>query len=193
MAEPEPITLLLQEFAEGDRAALDRLIPFVYSELRRLAESYLRRERASHTLQPTALVHEAYARMVGSNQPSYQNRAHFLAVAARVMRQILIDYARSHKTAKRGGDSPKFSLDEASNAAVERPFMMVALADAMDALTRHDPRKAQLIEMRFFGGLTAEESAAVLDLPVQTVRYELKVAQAWLHRALSGPGDAAIA
>jgi RNA polymerase sigma factor (TIGR02999 family) len=181
----EPITLLLQEFSEGDKAALDRLMPLVYAELRRLANSFLSRESSGHTLQPTALVHEAYARMVGQQQPAFKSRAHFLSIAAKVMRQILIDYARRRRAGKRGAGLANMSLEEACGAVVERPAVMMALADALEALELKDPRKAQLIEMRFFGGLTLEESAEVVGAKVESVRYELRLAQAWLHREMN--------
>jgi RNA polymerase sigma factor (TIGR02999 family) len=184
LTEDRPITLLLHAFAGGDKAALDHLIPLVYSELRRIADGHLRNERPGHTLQPTALVHEAYARLIDQKQPDYQDRVHFLAVAAQVMRQILIDHARKKFAAKRGGSQPKFSLDEAYDAAIERPSLMIDLDDALKALEAHDALKARLIEMRFFGGLTAEESAAVLKMPVNDVRRALRVAQAWLQREL---------
>lgn len=179
-----PITIILRDFAAGDKGALDRLMPLVYTELRRLADSHLRRERPDHTLQPTALVHEAYIRLIGQDQPDYRSRAHFLGVAAHVMRQILVDHARSRAAGKRGGGQPPRSLDESIDAAIERPVAMVAVDDALEALERNDPQKAKLVEMRFFGGLTAEESANVLQLPVEKVRAELRVAQAWLQREL---------
>jgi len=185
MPGTQPITLILQEFAAGDKTALDRLMPLVYAELRKLADGYLRNERPGNTLQPTALVHEVYVRMVEQNQPNYSSRPHFLSVAAHIMRQILIDGARARNADKRGGGRPKYSLDEAVNAAVERPSIIIAIDDALNELERKDPAKAKLIEMRFFGGLTAEESAGVLDLPVEKVRTELRVAQAWLQRALN--------
>jgi RNA polymerase sigma factor (TIGR02999 family) len=184
MTENRPITLLLHAFAGGDRTALDHLIPLVYTELRKIADGHLRNERPGHTLQPTALVHEAYARLIDQRQPDYQDRVHFLAVAAQVMRQILIDHARKKFAAKRGGSQPRFSLDEAYDAAIERPSLMIRLDDALKALEAHDALKARLIEMRFFGGLTAEESAEVLKLPVNDVRRGLRVAQAWLQREL---------
>jgi len=183
MATP-PITRMLQEFAGGDKSALDRLMPLVYAELRRLAEGYLRNERTGHTLQPTALVHEAYLRLVDQNHSDYQSRGHFLAVAAHVMRQILIDHARARNAGKRGSGQPGCQLDEAIDAAIERPPLMIAIDDALAALEQIDARKAKLIEMRFFGGLTAEESAGVLELPVEKVRGELRLAQAWLQRQL---------
>lgn len=189
MSQAQPITLMLQEFAGGDKTALDRLMPIVYAELRRLADSYLRRERPGHTLQPTALVHEAYARMVGQDPPDFRNRAHFIGVAAQVMRQILIDHARGRNAVKRGGGQAKCTLDEAVDAAVERPLLMIAVDDALNALAEQDAQKARLIEMRFFGGLTAEESAEVIGLPVQVIRRELRVAQAWLQRELDRQSD----
>src|SRR5579862_2409996 len=172
MAEPETITLLLRDLANGDKAALDRLIPLVYDELRRIADGQLRRERPGHTLQPTALVNEVYARMVGSAQPDYHDRAHFIGVAAQAMRKILIDHARGRNAAKRGGGQRKVTLDEACAGALERPILMIAVDDALNALERQDARKARLIELRYFGGLTAEESAVVMQLDVAVVRRE---------------------
>lgn len=181
----EPITVLLRAFAAGDRTALDRLMPLIYEELRRLADRHLNRERVGHTLQPTALVHEAWVRMIGNEQPDYRSRAHFLGVAARQMRQVLIDHARTRNAMKRGGGEPDYTLDEAIDAAEERPATIIAVDDALRALERRDARKARLIEMRFFGGLTAEESADVLEIPVERVRAELRLAQAWLQRELN--------
>ena len=180
----QPITEALHDLAKGDSTALERVMPFVYAELRKLAGYYLRNERNGHTLQPTALVHEAYFRLVGENQPEYQNRAHFLGIAAHAMRQILIDHARSRNAAKRGGGQVVFSIDECMDAPLERPSALIKVDDALQALESHDGCKAQLIEMRFFGGMTAEESAQVLGLPVQKVRAELRIAQAWLKREL---------
>ncbi len=182
MQDAQPITQMLREFAAGDKAALDRLIPLIYDELRRLAHAQLRREHRSVTLQPTALVHEAYARLIGQEHPDYRNRAHFLGVASQVMRQVLIDYARRRNAVKRGGGDPHYSLNEALDAAAERPQILIALDDSLRALERKDPRKAKLVEMRFFGGLGAEEIAEVLSEPVDSVRTELRVAQAWLRR-----------
>jgi RNA polymerase sigma-70 factor, ECF subfamily len=182
----QPITLILKDLAGGDKEALNRLMPLVYAELRRLADGYLRNERPGNTLQPTALVHEAYLRLIKQDQPDFRSRSHFLAIASHIMRQILIDHARQRNAGKRGGGSLKFSLDEGMNAAIERPSIMLAIDDALQELERHDPMKTKLIEMRFFGGLTAEESAEALNLPVQKVRSELRVAQAWLQREL-GP------
>ncbi len=159
-------------------------MPYVYAELKKLAGHYLRRERPGHTLQPTALVHEAYFRLVDQKPPDYQGRAHFLGVAAHVMRQILIDHARSRGAEKRGAGQLVFSLDEFMDSPIERPAAMVLVDDAIRALEVYDALKAKLIEMRFFGGMTAEESAEALDLPVVKVRGELRIAQAWLRREL---------
>lgn len=185
MSGTAAITGLLEEFAAGNKSALDRLMPLVYSELRKLADGYLRRERPGHTLQPTALVHEAYVRLIDQARPDIRNRAHFLGVAAHVMRQILIDHARARKAAKRGGGQYNFSLDEVAETPVERPSVVIAIDDALQTLEKRDVRKARLIEMRFFGGLTAEESAEVLQMPVDKVRTELRFAQAWLQRELT--------
>lgn len=184
MVQNEPITLLLGELANGDRSALDRLIPLFYKELRKIADGFLRQERPGHTLQPTALVHELYAKIASQQHPDYQNREHFLGVAAKVMRQILIDHARARYAAKRGGVQGRFSLDESIDAGAMRPPEIIAVDDALRELERRDPQKAQLVEMRFFGGMTAEESAVYLRVPVATVRRELRTAQAWLQREL---------
>lgn len=187
---PDPsITVLVHEYAGGDKAALDRLLPLVYAELRRIAQKHLRDERPGHTLQPTALVHEMYARLSVQSAPDVHDRIHFLSVAAGVMRQILIDHARTKYAQKRGGRQEKLSIDEARDACIDKPAIMVRIDDALNELARHDPRKARLIEMRFFGGLTAEESAAALDLPVKVVRRDLRVAQAWLQRELDHDTD----
>jgi RNA polymerase sigma factor (TIGR02999 family) len=182
--DSQPITLMLQEFAAGDKTALDRLMPYVYSELRRLAGRNLKNERSGHTLQPTALMHEAYVRLIGNGQPDYHSRAHFLAVAARLMRQILIDHARIRNAAKRGGGQLTCSLEDSMEPSIERPHSVIAVDDALHALEKSDPIKAKLIELRFFGGTTAEESAVLLEWPVEKVRAELRVAQAWLKREL---------
>ena len=179
-----PITELLQEFASGDKGALDRLLPLIYPELRRLARSYMRNENPGHTLQATALVHEAYARLVKQEQPDYSNRAHFMGVAAQVMRQILIDHARSRDAGKRGGCVANVSLEMAAGVPDADPSMIIAVDAALQALARNDSLKARLVEMRFFGGMTAEESAEVLKLPVTEVRRHLRVGQAWLQREL---------
>src|SRR5215469_11064245 len=164
LSESEPITSLLRDFAAGNKAALDRLMPLLYPELRKLARGYMRNERTAHTLQPTALVHEAYARLVKQNQPDYGNRAHFMGVAAHIMRQILIDHARANNAEKRGGKLAKVPLDEITDVAAEQPSAMIAIDDALRELERNDPLKGRLVEMRFFGGMTAEDSAEVLKM-----------------------------
>jgi len=184
LPQEQPITALLHEFASGDKSALDRLIPLIYPELRRLARGYMSHERSGHTLQPTALVHEAYVRLIKQEQPDYRSRAHFLGVAAQVMRQILIDHARTRDAEKRGGGAPKLSLEMAAVMPVGQPSTIVAIDEALNHLARNDSLKARLIEMRFFGGMTAEESAEVLKLPVTEVRRRLRVGQAWLQREL---------
>ena len=184
LAQSDPITLLLQDFARGNKAALDRLVPLLYPELRKLARGYLSNERPGHTLQPTALVHEVYARLVKQDQPDYRNRTHFMAVASQVMRQILVDHARVKNAVKRGGSATKVPFDQAFGVAAERPSVMIAIDDALSDLAQKDAVKARLIEMRFFGGMTAEDSAEVLDIPVTEVRRHLRVAQAWLQREL---------
>lgn len=184
MQVSEPITLALRDLAKGDKSAMERLLPHVYAELRKLAGYYLRQERIGHTLQPTALVHEAYFRLIDTNQPDFQGRSHFLGVAAHVMRQILIDHARSRNASKRGSGQVMFSLDESMDASHQSDATVIRVDDALRALEAHDALKGQLIEMRFFGGMTAEESAEMLKLPVQKVRSELRVAQAWLRREL---------
>src|SRR5215472_1912362 len=184
MAPNTSITVLVHEYANGDRAALDQLLPLVYAELRRIARKHLHAERQNHSLQPTALVHELYARLVGQTPPDLRDRIHFLSVASNVMRQILIDHARTKYAQKRGGRQERVSIDEYPHLCLEKPAIMVRIDDALNQLSRQDARKAKLIEMRFFGGLTAEESASVLELPINTVRRELRVAQAWFQREL---------
>jgi len=184
MQVSEPITVALRDLAGGDKTAMERLLPHVYAELKRLAGHYLRQERDGHTLQPTALVHEAYFRLIDTSQPDFHGRSHFLGVAAHVMRQILIDHARSRNASKRGSGQVVFSLDESMDTPHKRDDTVIRVNDALQTLETHDALKAQLIEMRFFGGMTAEESAEVLGLPVQKVRSELRVAQAWLKREL---------
>jgi len=183
--DAQTVTLLLHDFAQGDKAAFDRLVPLVYEELRRIAGGHLHRERQGHTLQPTALVHEVYVRMVGQEQPDYRDRAHFLSIAAQVMRRILIDHARIKNAAKRGSGQGSLPIDEARDAFERRPEALIALDDALTALQDADPRKARLIEMRYFGGLTIEECALALSMSVSEVRREVRVAQAWLQRELS--------
>ena len=184
LSENEPITGLLRDFAAGNKAAFDRLITLLYPELRRLARAYMPTLCNAHTLQPTALVHEAYTRLVKQNQPDYSSRAHFMGVAAHIMRQILIDHARASNAEKRGGKVVKVPLDAVTDMVAERPSAMIAIDDALRELERNDPLKAQLVEMRFFGGMTAEDSAEVLKITVAQVRRQLRVGQAWLQRTL---------
>jgi RNA polymerase sigma factor (TIGR02999 family) len=186
----QAVTLLLQQLKEGRKDVVDELMPLVYSELRQLASSFLRRERQDHTLQATALVNEAYLRLVGGEQPDYQSRAHFMGVAARAMRQILVDHARTHKSAKRGDGAVKMPFDESMDFRKERASQVIALDDALKDLERSDPLKGRLVEMRFFGGLTAEESADVLGLPVTTVRSQLRIAMAVLSSEMGARGFA---
>ena len=184
MPPEQEVTDLLRQLAGGDPGALDRLVPLVYAELHRMAASYLRREHPDHTLQATELVHEAYLKLAGANQPDCQSRAHFYGVASRAMREILVDHARTKMAAKRGGGL-KVALEDGVAAFQERPGQMVALDDALEALGRHDPDKLRLVELRFFAGLSAEESADMLGLPLESVRYQLRVAQAWLRREMA--------
>jgi len=184
LPQEQPITALLHEFASGKKSALDRLVTLLYPELRRLARSYMSNERPGHTLQPTALVHEAYARLVKQEQPDYRNRAHFMGVAAQVMRQVLIDHARTRGAEKRGGGVENLPLEMAAGVPIGQPSTILALDEALNQLAQNDSLKAQLIEMRFFGGMTAEESAEVLKLSVTEVRRHLRLGQAWLQREL---------
>jgi len=191
-SQPEPnvadISRLLRAWSAGDPAALERLTPIVYAELRRLARRYMRRERPDHTLQTTALVHEAYARLVGGKRVQWQDRAHFFAVSARLMRRILVEYARRHNL-KRGGGVPHVALDETAMVGSAQDADLVALDDAMNALARLDPRKVQIVEMRFFGGLSVEETAAVLQISAITVKRDWRAARNWLYRELTGATD----
>ena len=178
------VTLLLRNLEFGDTSAVERLTSLVYDELRRLAGGILRRERPGHTLQATALVHEAYMKLVGQTKVSWQSRSHFLAIAARLMRQILVDHSRIHNAAKRGSGTPKVALEEALARADERPMEIIALDDALKTLQQLDARKAKVIELKYFGGLTGEEIAEVLEISTATVARELRMAQAWLAREL---------
>lgn len=173
------VTLLLAEWAKGNERALDELTPLVYKELRQLAASYLRKERKSHTLQPTALVHEAYLRLVKQRNPSWQDRSHFFGVAARLMRQILVDHARRRQAIKRA--ALKVSLEDAVSFQEERRGDLVALDAALNALEKIDPRKCKAVELRYFGGLSMEEVARALDVSPVTVRRDLRMAEAWLQ------------
>ena len=182
------VSTLLHAWSGGDQSALDRLTPIVYGELRRLARRYLKREHTGHSLQTTALVNEAYMRLVDYKRMQWQDRAHFFAVSSQVMRRILVEHARRHNL-KRGGDTPHVSLEEAALVSDDRAADMVALDDALNALARQDARKVQVVEMRFFGGLSVEETAEVLKVSSVTVRRDLRTAKAWLYRELTGGAD----
>ncbi len=181
----DQITEKLLACARGDRAALDELIPAVYGELRRMADRYLRQERPDHSLQPTALVHEAYLRLIDQRQVHWQNRAHFFGVAAQMMRRILVDHAKACRRDKRGGGAHKVPLDEASNLIGEGSADLVALDDAMKRLEEIDPRKSRVVELRYFGGLSVEETAQILDISAKTVMRDWNLAKAWLYQEIS--------
>jgi RNA polymerase sigma factor (TIGR02999 family) len=184
--DPKSVTEALNSLAKGDEKALDRLLPVVYRELKRLAAGYLRSERAEHTLQPTALAHEAYLRLVGREQIEWQNRAHFLGVAARAMREILVDHARRRKAMKRGGGQALTVYDEELPVAGGRPVAFDDLDQALVDLSRLSERQAKVVELRYFGGLTIEETGEVLGISPVTVKRDWATARAWLYRELSG-------
>ena len=179
------VTELLVRWRGGDKAALDSLMPLVYTELRRIANRYLQGERSDHTLQSTALVHEAYVRMTEQDLPQWQNRAHFFAVAAQLMRQILVDHARSHRASKRGGSAYKLALDEAEEQPLVRDVDVVALDDALKSLAHMDEQQSRVVELKFFGGLTVEDTAEVLGVSPSTVKRDWTTARAWLFRELN--------
>jgi RNA polymerase sigma factor (TIGR02999 family) len=183
---PGEVTQLLIKWGEGDQAALDELIPVVYSELKRLARRHLRKERLDHTLQTSALINEAYIRLVEGHTVEWQGRTHFFAVSAQIMRHILIDHARGYQCAKRGAGIQKVPLDLAEGLRIERAEELLALDNALKELEAIDPRKSRIIELRFFGGLTAEETAQVMELSAVTVMREWRAAKAWLHQKLTG-------
>jgi RNA polymerase sigma factor (TIGR02999 family) len=183
-ASSSKITRLLDGWSRGDRAALDQLVPLVYDELHRLAGRQLRQERPNHTLQPTALVHEAYVKLIDQRRVHWKNRAHFFGVAARLMRRVLVDHARSRLAAKRGGGEPRVSLDHAETAAVQREVPLLALDDALVQLEAVDPVQSQIVELRYFGGLSIEETAAVVGVSEATIGREWNLAKAWLFREL---------
>ena len=178
------VTELLLAWGDGDQTALEQLIPLVHAELRRIAARYMARERAGHTLQPTALVNEVYLKLVDVERVRWQNRAHFLAVAARLMRRILVDVARSRRYRKRGGDVEHVAFDESAAIDIGRGHDMLALDDALDELARVDARQCQIVVMRFFAGLTVEEIATVIDVSPATVMRDWKLAKSWLLREL---------
>jgi RNA polymerase sigma factor (TIGR02999 family) len=178
-------TELLVAWSSGDESAFDRLVPLVHQELRVLARSYMRRERSGHTLQATALVNEAYIRLIDVNRVQWQNRTHFLAVAAQTMRRILVEFARQRRRQKRGGAAIRVTIDDAMDVAQDSSADLVALSDALSALAAFDPRMSQVVELRFFGGLTVQETAEVLNVSPETVMRDWKTAKAWLLRELS--------
>jgi len=175
------ITAQLIAWSNGDQAALEKLMPAVYQELRRMADHYLRGEQPGHSLQPTALVHEAYLRLIDQTKVEWHNRAHFFGVAAQMMRRILIDHAKAKHRVKRGGVAPKISLDETVGLSHERAAELVALDDALQLLSEVDARKSRIVELRYFGGLTVEETAQVLGVSDKTVMRDWKLAKAWLY------------
>lgn len=177
----ESVTQLLLELSDGNRETVDQLLPHIYDELRRLAASYMRRERPDHTLQPTALAHEAYLRLVDQTRANWRNRAHFFGVAAQIMRRLLVDYARKHNAEKRGADFQKLSLDENIDKAVERGQEIVALDRALEELAAIDEQKARIVELRYFGGLTIEETAEVMGVTPITIKRHWRMAKAWLQ------------
>ena len=179
------VTHLLTEIRSGSPEARDKLIPLVYEHLRRLAASYMRRERPDHTLQATALVNEAYLRLVSQKRISWQDRAHFFAIAARLMREILVEHARAHQTEKRGGKLEKLPLDQSLEFSPAKSRELIDLDDALESLARLDPQQARVVELRFFGGLTEEETAEVLGISSRTVKRDWVTARAWLHGELS--------
>lgn len=185
-AASEGITQLLINWRNGDTAALDQLMPIVYEELRRLARGFMGKERNNHTLQTSALINEAYLKLVDQDETNWQNRAHFFAVAAQIMRHILVDHARSYGYEKRGAGAQRVGLDDANVFNEQRAGELVALDEALTNLAAIDPRKSRLVELRFFGGLNIDETAEVMDLSPTTVQREWRAAKAWLQRFIKG-------
>ncbi len=186
---PDNITHLLMEWSAGDERALDRLTPLVYEELRHQAARYLRRERRGHTLQTTALINEAYLRLIDAKDVHWQSRAHFFAIAANLMRRILVDHARRRDAAKRGGSQLRLTLDEALAVTKEPDLDLLAIDEALDRLAKIDPQQARVVELRFFSGLSVEETAASLGVSPKTVKRDWSVARAWLRREIGAPGS----
>ena len=184
MASPRDVTALLGDWSRGDRSALDQLLPLVYAELRQVAARQVRRERSDHTLQPTALVHEVFIRLVDQRQVDWQSRAHFFGVAAQVMRRILVDHARRHRAGKRGEGVRSVSIDEVNDVAASREMPVLALDHALDRLQAVDAELARIVELRAFGGLTIEEAAHVLCVSPSTAKRDWRTAKAWLSREL---------
>jgi RNA polymerase sigma factor (TIGR02999 family) len=188
-SNPGEVTQLLVQLRAGDRDAESKLIQLVYSELRRLAAHYLRGERADHTLQPTALVHEAYLRLTSLREFDWQSRSHFFAMAATVMRRILVDHARAQGANKREGLRDAISLDEVLVVSPVRSTQLIALDDALDKLSKFDPRRSKIVELRFFGGMSEEEAGAVLGISARTVKRDWRVAKAWLYNEINCNGS----
>jgi RNA polymerase sigma factor (TIGR02999 family) len=184
MSATHSVTQLLEQWNSGDREALDKLMPLIYEELRKMAKRYMSQQNPGHTLQTTALIHEAYLRLVKPKAKHFQNRAHFFGVAAQAMRHILVDYARTRNTAKRGGGSRPISLEEAALVSAERAAEFVAFDDALKELEELSKRQSRVVELRYFGGLTVEETARVLEVSPETVMRDWTMAKTWLHRAL---------
>ena len=182
---PSEVSLLLQEWRNGDSKALDALLPVVYKELRRLAHVHLQKERPDHTLQSAALVHEAYLRLIGLSAPQWESRTHFFAIAAQLMRQILVDYARRHTAKKRGGSLGKVSLNDATTASRRKDVDVIALDDALETLAKIDPRQSRVVELRFFAGLSLQEISDAMEIAPATVQRDWTAARAWLHREIS--------
>lgn len=189
MSASHSVTQLLEQWNSGDREALDKLMPLIYEELRKMARRYMRQQNPDHTLQTTALIHEAYLRMVNQKEKHFENRAHFFGVAAQAMRHILVDYARARHAAKRGGDARPISLEEAALVTEERAAELVAFDDALKELEELSKRQSRVVELRYFGGLSVEETATVLAVSPETVMRDWNMAKAWLHRALSAPSE----
>jgi RNA polymerase sigma factor (TIGR02999 family) len=188
MTMPPTVTALLADWSRGNATALEQLLPLVYAELRRIAGRQLRRERIGHTLQPTALVHEVYLRLVDQRQADWQNRAHFFGVAAQIMRRILVDHVRRHSAGKRGGGLRSVSIEDAQEVAASGDMPILALDQALSRLQRMDPDLAKIVELRAFGGLTIEEAAHVLDVSPSTAKRDWRTAKAWLKRELGSQG-----
>jgi RNA polymerase sigma factor (TIGR02999 family) len=187
---PPAISQLLEKWREGDQEALRALVPLLYDDLRRVAHQNLRKARPDHTLQTTALVHEAYLRLEKHHSPQFQNRDHFVAVCALLMRQILTGYERTRRAAKRGAGDTKLTLDEATLPLKGRTFDLIALDDALTGLARLDPKQSQIVELRFFGGLSIDETAELLELSPATIKRHWATARVWLHREMSRETDA---
>ncbi|HEX8151195.1 MAG TPA: sigma-70 family RNA polymerase sigma factor [Pyrinomonadaceae bacterium] len=186
MRVPSNITHVLERWSNGEQSALDELLPLIYQELRRLAGNYLRRERQDHTLQPTALINEVFLRLIDQRDIKWQNRAHFFGIAARLMRRILVDHARAHQAAKRGGEHYSLSLSKADQIAGQPTLDILTLHLTLQQLEQLDPQQARIVELRFFGGLTIEESAEVLSISHATVERDWKMARAWLRQEMGG-------